>query len=93
MNIVEDIKSLSIFKQKTAEVITHIKETRRPTVITINGSAEIVIQDARSYQEMLDKLEYLDNVQKIQRGLNEIKANKAMPYKKAFADFRKKQRV
>jgi PHD/YefM family antitoxin component YafN of YafNO toxin-antitoxin module len=89
---VEDIKPLSTFKQKAAEIIAHIKETGQPTVITINGNAEVVIQDAQAYQEMLDKIEYLDNVRKIQRGLDEVKANKAVSYKKAFANFKQKQR-
>jgi PHD/YefM family antitoxin component YafN of YafNO toxin-antitoxin module len=93
MNIVEDIKPLSVFKQRTAEIIAHIKETGRPTVITINGNAEVVIQDALAYQEMLDRLEYADNVQKIQRGLDELKARKAIPCKKAFANFKKKQHI
>ncbi|MDR1452787.1 MAG: type II toxin-antitoxin system Phd/YefM family antitoxin [Candidatus Margulisbacteria bacterium] len=93
MNIVQDIKPLSTFKRNTAEIIKHIKETQRPTIITINGSAEVVVQDAESYQSMLDTLEYLRNVQKIQQGLTELKDGKAIPAKKALADFRKKHHL
>jgi hypothetical protein len=34
-----------------------LKEKKSPLVLTVNGRAELVVQDAASYQEMLDRLE------------------------------------
>ena len=90
MNIIEDIKPLSTFKQKAADVIAHVKATRRPMFITVNGNVEVVLQDAVSYQETLDAIEYLRNVQHLRKGLDEADGNLGIPADEAFAVFRKK---
>ncbi|QDU71916.1 type II toxin-antitoxin system Phd/YefM family antitoxin [Mucisphaera calidilacus] len=44
---------------------THMKrlaETGRPEVLTLNGKASIVIQDAAAYQKLLEQLDELDVV-------------------------------
>jgi prevent-host-death family protein len=54
MDITRDIDSLTHFKRNTNEVIEQLKATGQPMVLTVNGKAEIVVQDAVSYQAMLD---------------------------------------
>ena len=49
-----NIYSLSDFQRNTREHVRRLKRTRRPQVLTINGRAELVVQDAGSYQELLD---------------------------------------
>ena len=56
MNIIDDIKPISFLKQKTSEVVKRVKTTKQPTFITINGNVELVIQDAESYQKMVDSM-------------------------------------
>ena len=36
--------------------LTRFKETQAPEVLTVNGKAEVVVQDATSYQLMVDRL-------------------------------------
>ena len=93
MDILQDIKPLSIFKQKTAQIIAHIKATKRPTVITINGNAEVVVIDAETYQTMMNMLEYYANVKKIGKALEEVENGKAIAAEKAFAAFYKKHKI
>ena len=93
MDILQDIKPLSIFKQKTAQIIAHIKATRRPTIITINGSAEVVVIDAETYQTMMNMFEYYANVKKISQALEEVESCKAIPAERAFAAFYKKYKI
>jgi len=52
-----DIYSLSEFQRRTKEHVRRLRETGRPTVLTVNGRAELVMHDAASYQELLDSLE------------------------------------
>ena len=54
MNIVRDIQSLSIFKRDASRIIKQIKSTKQPVVLTVNGVAEVVVQDAESYQQLVD---------------------------------------
>ena len=49
--------------------VARLKETRKPEILTVNGKAEVVIQDADSYQEMIERLEHADLIAAIQEGL------------------------
>jgi prevent-host-death family protein len=53
----ENIYPLTDFKRNVKQFIEQIKTTKSPLVLTINGKAEIVIQDASSFQEMVRRLE------------------------------------
>ena len=51
-----DVRPLSDFKRSQAELLQHLKTTRRPLLLTLNGRAEVVIQDAASYQMLLEQV-------------------------------------
>ena len=53
LDIANDIRSLSDFKRNTSELLDRLKKTGNPLVLTINGKAEVVVQDAEAYQELL----------------------------------------
>jgi prevent-host-death family protein len=63
LDIANDVQSLSHFKRKTAEVMKRMKKTGNPVVLTLNGKAEIVVQEAAAYQrlrELADKAEMME---------------------------------
>jgi prevent-host-death family protein len=62
MNIVRDIQSLSIFKRDASKIIKQIKTTKQPVVLTVNGKAEVVVQDAESYQKLIEANERAETV-------------------------------
>ncbi|MBV9678064.1 MAG: hypothetical protein JO185_17130, partial [Acidobacteriaceae bacterium] len=45
----------------------HLKKTRRPIVLTVNGKAEAVVQHAEAYQRLLDIAARADAVESIRR--------------------------
>ncbi|RAM49253.1 MAG: type II toxin-antitoxin system Phd/YefM family antitoxin [Hapalosiphonaceae cyanobacterium JJU2] len=53
----ENIHSLTDFKRNVKQFLERIKTTKSPLVLTVNGKAEVVIQDASTFQEMVDRLE------------------------------------
>jgi PHD/YefM family antitoxin component YafN of YafNO toxin-antitoxin module len=53
---IEDILSLTEFHRRTREHIARLRATGRPEVLTINGRAELVVQDASAYQHLLERL-------------------------------------
>ncbi|NJL63119.1 MAG: type II toxin-antitoxin system Phd/YefM family antitoxin [Methylacidiphilales bacterium] len=55
-----NIQPLTDFKRNVKQFIEQIKATKSPLVLTVNGRAEIVIQDASSFQEMMQRLETLE---------------------------------
>lgn len=47
---VRDIYSLTDFQRNTRRHIERLRRTGRPAVLTVNGAAELVVQDAEAYQ-------------------------------------------
>jgi prevent-host-death family protein len=72
INLSRDIQSLSTFKRNTNDLISQMKETGSPIILTVNGKAEIVVQDAISYQQLLDRIDRLETVLGIQKGLSDV---------------------
>ena len=79
INLSRDIQSLSTFKRNTNELIIQMKETGNPVILTINGKAELVVQDAQSYQKLLNSIEYLESIIGIQKGLEDIANGDTQP--------------
>ena len=49
--------SVTDFLRNHKELIARATETRKPVVLTVKGKPALVIQDADSYQELMDRLE------------------------------------
>lgn len=48
-----EIKPLTGFLRNSKAHIANLKASGRPEVLTVNGEAAVVVQDATSYQELL----------------------------------------
>jgi prevent-host-death family protein len=96
MNLTRDIHPLTDFKRNTAEFIVQLKRTGDPLVLTINGKAELVVQDAKSYQRLMDIAERLETIQAVKEGLGSVERGEGRPVDDVFAGiekrFRKKAR-
>lgn len=68
-----DIHSLTDFQRNTREHIERLKETGRPSVLTVNGRAEVVVQSAEAYQELLDLVERADGIIAVQRAIEAMR--------------------
>ena len=67
-----------------------MKKTRKAVVLTINGKAELVIQDAASYQRLLDmKAQYQTRVA-IDQALEDMRKGLHRPVTNVFAAIRTK---
>ena len=85
INLREEINSLSNFKRNTSEFIEQLKETGKPIILTINGKAELVVQDAGSYQKLLEIAERLETIEALKPAIEEMKAGKGESAEKVFA--------
>ena len=84
INLREEIDSLSNFKRNTSEFIEQLKETGKPIVLTVNGKAELVAQDAGSYQKLLEIAERLETIEALRPAIEEMKAGKGEAAEKVF---------
>ena len=51
-----DIHSLTDFQRNTRKFLERLRDSHQPMVLTVNGKAAVVMQDAESYQALLDEL-------------------------------------
>jgi PHD/YefM family antitoxin component YafN of YafNO toxin-antitoxin module len=82
LDIHSDINSLSNFKRNTPEFLRQLKESGHPIVLTINGKAELVVQDTASYQKLLERAERAERAERLdalRASIEEMRAGKVTP--------------
>lgn len=88
LDINRDINSLSNFKRHTPEFLRQLKATGAPVVLTVNGKAELVVQDAKSYQKLLERAEYAEELELTRRSVAEMEAGQGRPAEEMLAEMR-----
>ena len=68
--------------------IHRLRQSGRPAVLTVNGKAEVVVQDAEAYQALLDRLDRAEAIVGINRGLVSMRRGEGIPAEDAFATLR-----
>jgi prevent-host-death family protein len=86
----KDIESLTAFKRNTNEYVKKIKKSGTPLVLTVNGKAEIVVQDAESYQRMIEVLDRAETIEAVREGLESVKQGKTMSLDQFDKEMRKR---
>ncbi|MFN0117591.1 MAG: type II toxin-antitoxin system Phd/YefM family antitoxin [Elusimicrobiota bacterium] len=92
-NISEDIHSLTDFKRHTSNYVKKIKYRRRPMVLTINGKAAIIVQDAGSYQKLVELADQYEALSFVQKGIAQSKKGNVISLEKFDKHMRKKHAI
>lgn len=88
-----NIHSLTEFQRNTKEYIERLKNSGEPEILTVNGKSEIIVQDAESYQKVLDYIDQLEAIASIRRGLNDVLQGDTKPANESFKAMRKKLKI
>ncbi len=68
--------------------IARLKESGTPEVLTVNGKAEVVVQDAAQYQEMVDRLYRMETIAAIREGLASAERGELKDAEVVFAEMK-----
>ena len=93
IDLSKDIHSLSDFKRKTATLMTRMKKTGNPVVLTINGKAEMIVQDAASYQRLLELADQADMIEFLRESRADIEAGRTKPALEVLEQLAKKHKL
>ena len=93
IDITSDIQSLTSFRRSTSKFLKQLKKTKRPVVLTVNGKAEAVVQDAEAYQRLLDIAAGADVMEAIRQGLDDVAHGRTRPAKTVFDEMRRKHAI
>ena len=87
LDITKDIQSLTTFRRRSGDFIKQLKKSKRPVVLTVKGRAAAVVQDAASYQRLLDLAARADLEEGIRQGLEDVSKGRIRPAREFFDEF------
>ncbi len=90
LDITKDIQSLTTFRRRSGDFMKQLKKSKRPVVLTVNGKAAAIVQDAKAYQRLLDIAARADEREAIRQGLEDVKAGRTRPAREVFEEIRRK---
>ena len=93
IDITSDIQSLTTFRRSSSEFLKQLKKTKRPVVLTVNGKAEAVVQDAEAYQRLLNIVARMDDTTAIRQGLDDGAHGRTRPAKAVFDEMRREHDI
>ena len=88
-----DIHPLSDFQRNARGHIRRLKRSGKPSVLTVNGQAEVVIQSARAYQRLIEDQELLESLRSINRGLEQAKRGEGRPMREFLEEFARERGI
>ena len=93
LDIAKGIHSLSHFKRNTAEVMKQLKESGNPVVLTVNGKAEVVVQDAAAYQRLMDLAEKAEMMEFLSQAKADADAGRTVPAREFLQSLGQKKKT
>ena len=88
MDITKDIQPMTTFRNHSAEIMQHLKSTKRPVVLTVNGKAAAVVQDAEAYQHLLDLAAEASAAEGIRQGREDMRNGRIRSAQALFDEMR-----
>lgn len=93
LDLENGIDSLTNFKRQTPDFLRKLQTTGSPVVLTVNGKAEVIVQNAAAYQRLVERAERADReetIAAIREGLADADAGRVKPARKALKSLAKK---
>jgi len=88
MDITKDILPMTTFRNHSAEIMQQLKDSKRPVILTVNGKAAAVVQDAAAYQHLLDLAAEANAGEGIRQGLEDAISGRTRPAREVFDELR-----
>jgi len=90
IDLSQDIHSVSDFKRNTSQFMARMKKSGHPLVLTVNGRAELVVQDAAGYQRLLEQAQQAEMIEFLRESRADITAGRTQPAAQALERLAKK---
>jgi len=88
-----EVRSVTEFQRNLKTYVGKLKKKKTPIVLTVNGRAELVVQNAASYQALLDRLESAEIVAACRESMAQFDRGEGIPLEEAMKSVREKLRV
>jgi prevent-host-death family protein len=85
-----EVRSVTEFQRNIKDYVGRLKKRKTPLVLTVNGRAELVVQDAEGYQQILERLERAETIAGIRVGMKQFELGDGIALDEAEKRLRKK---
>ena len=85
-----EVRSVTEFQRNIKQFVGHLKKKKTPLVLTVNGRAALVVQNAEGYQRILERLERAEAIAQVATGIKQFQAGQGVPLEEAEKRLRKK---
>jgi len=86
----EDIRSVTDLKRNTKDILSQIHRTKRPVVLTVNGKADAVLMDTKTYEK---HLKAANIARLLAQGEEDIGAGRTRPIRSFLREFKHARKV
>jgi prevent-host-death family protein len=93
LDITKDIQSLTTFRRNSGKFMKQLKQDKRPIILTVEGNVEAVLQDAASYQRLMNIAARADAREGIRQGMDDLARGQHRPAREALEEFRSKHGI
>ena len=92
-DITKDIHSVTTFRRNPGEFMKQLRKNKRPMILTVKGKAAAVVQDAESYQKLLDIAARADVYEAIRQGLDDVANGRTRSAHEVFNEIRERHGI
>src|SRR5262245_25346027 len=85
--------SLTDFLRNRKSHMSRMKRSKLTLDLTVIGSAELIAQDARSYQALLELADRAEAIEGTRRGLESMARGEGRPAEQVLEELRKKHKI
>ena len=86
----ETTRSVTDLKRKTKEILSHVRRTGRPVLLTVNAKADAVLMDNKTYEKHLKA----SNLARLLVGAEEdVAAGRTRPIRSFLKEFKHAHKV
>jgi prevent-host-death family protein len=90
MKLVDDIRSITELKRKTKEILDQVRQTGRPVVLTVNGKADAVLIDAKTFDKHLSA----SNMAKLLApAAEDLRTGRTRPMRSFLREFKRARKI
>jgi prevent-host-death family protein len=79
---------MTTFRNHSAKFLRQLRKSKRALVLTVNGKAAAVVQDAEAYQRLLDLAAEASAAEGIRQGLDDIANGRTRPAREVLDEMR-----
>lgn len=76
----EDVRPITDLKTRAAEIVDHVRRSRRPVLLTRRGRGVAVVLDLEEYELLVDRAAF---VRAVEEGTEAARAGDVVPHEEA----------